>query len=121
MSDHRDDPMGIFEGYGEYDDKQAPMSDQYEDDLVARLLKVESSGDFLGDGEEYGITQSYRNPDGPEAAARITDLTRQLDDARKTGGRLLQRFERFLPEWSREDTEAALAMQTIALNPEQTK
>ena len=52
------------------------MTSPIQPDLIERLNAVESSGDELGG--EIG-TNSYRNPDGPEAATAITTLSAQLE------------------------------------------
>lgn len=50
-------------------------------DVVERLRAVESSGDPAR-GIGRVTTNWYRNPDGPEAAALITDLRAKLERAR---------------------------------------
>lgn len=51
------------------------MNKPARDDVVTKLLDVDSSGDELGDDI---CTNSYRNPDGPEAADEITRLRKEL-------------------------------------------
>ncbi len=81
MTNRRDDPMGIFEGYGEYDDKQAPMSDPHEDDLVtkvARAIYAADHEDLLGT-EGYPEEVAERFARAALEASGITDLIRQLE------------------------------------------
>ena len=50
------------------------------DDLIARLLKVESSTQNMSNSF---TTNWYRNPDGPEAVRAIESLQSQLAEARE--------------------------------------
>lgn len=61
-------------------DTRTPSSAPEVSELIARLLAVNSSG------EDYGVTCSYRNPDGPEAVSALETLearVRVLEEALK--------------------------------------
>ncbi len=112
-------------------ERQAPMPDQHEDDLVALVTTDDHAR--LCQGREYVCTCGYDDRVDAavkRAATRITDLTRQLDDAKEALRSLLPHVEmaRLKEELDvaggttqRCPVRQAIRKANAALNPEQTK
>ena len=61
-------------------------------ELVERLRTTDWSGKADGKPCDRGTTCWHRNPDGPEAATHIEDLTRRLAEAERKNEELLAQW-----------------------------